>query len=311
MGTGNESTNKSRWIKIGIAAWLAFALFMVWAIFFPSQAFLQSMASRARSTTIVYVKGLESGILLAERINMTRFSTSRIVYLQDDGTMHSRYFNRPKYIRGVSGHLVWTTAPNGLSLELPKLEGGPMMNDVLETCGVQPVAVEIDSLGFLLATREDGETVRCNPGFGAGVAPFASDDPTVFGSLPARLTSGNRASHLMFNGDTASGRLLQAKFAETGTGRGGMRNLSINGEPLVEFHKSLNPGSPRYLGRYASNGKRWETSLGNGKSAITLVHSYHLRGNRVIVLGYNKKGRSCATAINLQEGVVNWSMLIR
>lgn len=293
-------------IRIGVVGWLAFSAFMLWAMFFPSQGFLKSTASRARSVTISYAKSLTGGILIAERIHKTRFSSGRIVYLLADGTMYSRYSNRPEAIRGISGNLVWTSATNGLSLVLPTLEKGPKMKNIIAGCGVRPIEVEIDSLGYLLLTREDGALVTCDPGYGAGVSPFAKDGPIVYGSVSVRLISGNHVSHLTFDGDTASGRLLNAKFAETMTNGERRRNLFIAGEPVVEFQQCLTEGSPRYLGRYSAEGIRWETQLGSDENEIVRINRYFLRDKLLIILGDNNKSQTCAIAISVETGKVQW-----
>lgn len=103
-----------RAVIIGIVIWGFCACLMVWAMFFPSQWFLKSTAKRA-NITINYAKSLKDGILISERIDKTRFSSGRILYLLDDGTMHSRYFNKPVTIKGISGNLLWTS--QGSSLE--------------------------------------------------------------------------------------------------------------------------------------------------------------------------------------------------
>lgn len=291
---------------------LTFASVLVWGIFFPPQAFLRFQAGRARNTTTVYAERLTEGLLLAERMYMGRFSISRIVYIQDDGRMYSRYFNQPTtQVRGVSGRLVWSADPEEPALELPLLNKRPTMKEVIAKCGLHPIEIEVDALGYLQVMQEDGTVIACDPGYGTGVSPYPEAEKIRYGSMAVELAYEKRVAYLTFDGHIGSDRLLAAEFAEVSTGYGGRRRLFINGEPLIEFQRSLTKDSPRYLGRYSPSGKRWETLLGNGKNTIVLVHSYHLCGNQVIVLGYNKQGKSCAMAINLQDGLINWSMLIR
>ncbi|RQP17349.1 MAG: hypothetical protein EAS52_09065 [Parapedobacter sp.] len=297
---------KRKLIGIGVVSWLVFSAFLVWAMFFPSQGFLRSTASRAKSITTSYAKSVTGGILIAENIHKTRFSSGRIVYLLDDGIMYSRYFNRPIRIRGISGSLVWTSASGGLSLVLPALEMGPAMDDILAGCGAVQVTVEIDTLGYLLVTREDGALIRCDPGHGAGVSPFAKDATIEYGSVPIRLVNENRVSHLTFDGYTASGRLLDAKFAEIMTNGESRRDLFIAGEPVVEFQKSLTAGSPRYLGRFTAEGTRWETRLGSHENEIVRINHCFLRDKLLIILGNNNQSQTCAIAISVGTGKVQW-----
>src|SRR5690606_21046631 len=106
--------------------------------------------------------------------------------------------------------------------------------------------------------------------------------------------------------DTVSERLLDAKFAEIITRQGNRRNIFIEEEPFVEFQISLISASPRYLGRYTAEGKRWQTQLGNGKTTITQVYRYFLRDKQLIVLGYNQQKKTCAIAIDVKTGDVRW-----
>lgn len=264
-----------RAVIIGIVIWGFCACLMVWAMFFPSQWFLKSTAKRA-NITINYAKSLKDGILISERIDKTRFSSGRILYLLDDGTMHSRYFSKPMTIKSISGNLLWTS--QGSSLELPDLEPGPKMKSIISKCEAEPVQeVKVDSLGYLLITEKNGEIIRCNPGYGAGISPFKQESPIISGSLPVRLEKEKRTYYLTINGNRASGKLLEAKIAETIRNKDRRQYLFIEGEPLIEFQKSLRKGSARYLGRYSAEETRWETQLGSDENEIVRVNSYFLR----------------------------------
>lgn len=274
-------------------------------MFFPSQWFLKYTAKRA-NITINYAESLKNGILISERIDKTRFSSGRMIYLLDDGTLYSRYFNQSISIKGISGNLVWTSASGGLSFVLPDFKKGLKIEDAVAQCGVIPIKIEIDTLGYLRVTTENGEVIPCNPKYGKRISPFAKEESFTYGSTPVELVEKNKINYLLFGKDTVSERLLDARFAEIITRQGNRRNIFIEEEPFVEFQTSLTPASPRYLGRYTAEGKRWQRQLGNGKTTITQVYRYFLGGKQLIILGYNQQKKTCAVAIDIETGNIRW-----
>lgn len=293
-----------RAVIIGIFIWGLCACMIVWAMFFPSQRLLKSTAKRA-SIAINYARSLKDGILISEEIDKTRFSSGRIVFLLDDGTLYSRYFNKSVRIRGVSGNLLWTS--QGSSFELPSLQPGPEMKSIISKCGPGSVLkVQVDSLGYLLVTKDNGEIIKCNPGYGAGTSPFNKEFPIISGSLPVRLENEEGIYYLTISANRVSGKFLYAKIAETSTDQDRRQYIFIEGEPLIEFQKSLCKGSVRYLGRYSSKGTRWEIQLGSNENEVVRVNNYFLRNNLLIILGCNHKSQTRAVAITVETGKIQW-----
>lgn len=295
---------------IGVGLCIAFFLFLLWAIFFPSQGYLRWTARRAAGSTLESSASLPEGVLIAENLAMGRYTNSRISFLLDDGTVYSRFLSGRKGVRGLSGRLVWTTASGGPSLILPELKDGPRMDAIIADCGLEPIEIYIDSMGYLQVTRADGEVVICDPGYGAGRQPQVEHPPLRYPATPVDLLRTGRVAHLLFDGERVSGKLLDARFAEIKTAWGGRRPLFLDEEPFVLFQRSLGEGAPVYLGRYTRQGKRWETVL--GVSDTVLVNSTHcfLRRNHLLVLGYDKHQKSLAVAVEYAFGKVVWARRI-
>jgi len=169
----NSSENKIRKAAtIGTAFVSMFVIFMVWAIFFPSQGYLKFTSKSVKSQTFEYGKSLNDGILISEQIAMGQYFISRISFLQDAGTMHVYYFNKPNSIRSISRNMVWTTNSYGASFVLPILKKEPLIQDVIASCGLEARDVKIDSLGYLQIMCEDCHTSLCDSGYGAETVPY-------------------------------------------------------------------------------------------------------------------------------------------
>src|SRR5690606_37746049 len=153
---------------IGATLCLGWLAFFIWVAFFFSQAYMRFQSKSVKNASMRFAESRADGILLEEQIGHIKSHSGRISFLHDDGTVHARYFKRPISIIGISGNLVWTYYRDKPALVLPALEEGPTMGNVIANCVAEPIDVEVDELGYLLITKENGDVITCDPGYGTG-----------------------------------------------------------------------------------------------------------------------------------------------